>query len=241
MCLSETKISVTGIILVFWASFSHISTTRLVVQWVNNSEAQKNFTYFIKSHKEKKIYDCHRVPKWFSLYPLAWGNHMKLSKEKLAKVISFCVCKSFANLLLVHTLPFPCSAVYFWKLYFLVCSANWISVDLAKGRHWQNPGGVRVFFFLLLFPPLAMSYLLWDSTVLEQSLLPPGSQLQNESPHLGSSSPAMVLISELWKKCLILESFQSWGSSNFLLFLISRSPYQLLANTSIIYVTNSLY
>ena len=174
---SETQISVTGTILDFWASFSHISTTILVVRWVNNSEAQKNFTYFIKYLiGEKKTYDCHRVPKWFSLYgPMAWGNHMKLSKEKLTKVIPFCVCKSLANLLLIHTLPFPCSAVHFWELYFLVCSANWILVDLANGRHWQNPGGVKVFFFFSCSYFHPWSYLHRDSAALEQPLFPPCS------------------------------------------------------------------
>lgn len=67
---SETQMSVIGTILVSSDSSSHISTTTLVVQWITNSEAQKDFTYFIKylTAKKKKIYNCHKVPKWFSLY-----------------------------------------------------------------------------------------------------------------------------------------------------------------------------
>lgn len=121
---------------------------------------------------------------------------MKLSKEKLTKVIPFCVCKSFANLLLIHTLPFPCSAVYFWKLYFLVCSANWILVDLAKGRHWQNAGGVRVFFF---FFPALISTLDPTFTVILLHWNNPSSL------HAHSSSrrvPTWVLVSQLWSSSL---------------------------------------
>ena len=51
---SETQMSVTGTILVSSDSSSHISTTTLVVQWITNSEAQKDFTYFIKYLTAKK-------------------------------------------------------------------------------------------------------------------------------------------------------------------------------------------
>lgn len=102
------------------------------------------------------------------------------------------MCKSFANLLLIHTLPFPCSALYFWKLYFLVCSANWILVDLAKGGNWQNPGGVRVFFIPALIstlgndPTFTVILLHWSNPC---------------SLHAHSSNrrvPTWVLVPQLW-------------------------------------------
>lgn len=121
---------------------------------------------------------------------------MKLSKEKLTKVIPFCVCKSLANLLLIHTLPFPCSAVHFWELYFLVCSANWILVDLANVRHWQNPGGVKVFFF---FFPAFISTLDPTFTVILLHWSNPSSL------HARSSNrrvPTWVLVPQLWSSSL---------------------------------------
>ena len=118
---------------------------------------------------------------------------MKLSKEKLTKVIPFCVCKSFANLFLIHTLPFPCSALYFWKLYFLVCSANWILVDLAKGGTLADSWGSQSIFLI----PALISTLGNDPTFTVILL-----HWSNPcSLHAHSSNrrvPTWVLVPQLW-------------------------------------------
>lgn len=150
------------------------------------------------------------------------------------------MCKSFANL--SWSIHYPSPAL-------LCISGNYISWSaLPTGFWWIWPGDttesrrVKLFFIPALIstlgndPTFTVILLHWSNPC---------------SLHAHSSNrrvPTWVLVPQLWsssrnseRNASSLCPFHLGVVVTSLLFLISRSPYQLLANTSIIYVTNSLY
>lgn len=126
-----------------------------------------------------------------------------------------------------------------WQLDFIVFDQG-----EALAEFWEKKIRMSKYFFLLFlcfnFIPWQWFYLLCDSDSIGKPLPSVVTVLVQV--------PTRVLVPQGWSTTQSCENNTSslcpsnyWSSKWFLLFLISQSPHHYLVNTSMIYITNSLY